>query len=218
MARCRSAPSASADGGKERRERVGAVVDMGRQLGPGGNRPMLGMVGQAVHQHRGHAERVRGLEVMRQVVEHRGPARYHAMRVDEAVIGLAHRLRVDVLERVDVADILELARHAEPLDHGFGMFARAVGEDEFAPGQVAERRRQGRGGEHGAQDRCRAHNRESHPATRRGAAPARPAWCRAGSNRSRACSAPVRAAGPSSAMMNSPMRLSIWANRLQSAG
>ena len=75
-----------ADGGEERGERVGAMINMGRQLGPGGNRPMLGVIGQAVYQHRGHAERVRGLEIVRQVVEHRSLARNSTpCGVDEAV-------------------------------------------------------------------------------------------------------------------------------------
>ena len=64
-----------ADFGEEGRERVGAVMDMGRQLGPARHRLVLGMLGHAVHQDRGHADRVRGLEIMRQVVEHRGLAR-----------------------------------------------------------------------------------------------------------------------------------------------
>src|SRR3990170_3680516 len=83
---------------------------------------------------------------MRQIVENGGLARNDAMRYDEALISLPRRLRVDIFERVDVADILELAGHAEPSRHGLSMLARAVREDEFASGQRFDRRRQFRGG------------------------------------------------------------------------
>src|SRR5262245_48494396 len=119
---------------------------MGGKLGPAGHCLMLGMRRHAVHQDRGHADRMCGLEIVRQVVEHRGLARRDVIGVDEALVSLAHRLRVKVAERMNIEDIGEQAADAEPLDHGFGMLARSVGEDEFAPRERGERRRKlGRG-------------------------------------------------------------------------
>src|ERR1700760_3025412 len=64
------------------------------------------------HQHRDHAERMRDLEVARQVLEHRGAARLDAVTGEEAVIGLRKGLRLE-LGGGDVEYVLEM-----PLDLG----------------------------------------------------------------------------------------------------
>src|SRR5262245_27432472 len=129
-----------ADFRKEGGERLGAVMNMGRKLGPARHRLVLGVRRHAVHQDRGHPNRMRGLEIVRQVVEHGGLARCDGMGADEALIGFAHRLRMEVPQRMNIEDVGEQAAYAEPLDHGFRMLARAVGEDEPAPRQPGERR------------------------------------------------------------------------------
>ena len=124
-----------ANGGEERRERLGAMVDMRRQLGPARARLVLRPRRAAVDEHRGHADGVRGLQIVRQVVEHRGARRRNAVCRDEAVIGFARRLRMDVVECVDVEDILETVEQSKPRRHGLRVLARAVGEHELPPRQ-----------------------------------------------------------------------------------
>src|SRR5262245_31204015 len=98
-------------------------MNMGGKLGPSGDRLMLGMVGQAVHQNGGHPERMRRLKIVRQVIEHRCLTWNDAARAHEALIGLARRLGVDVFQRMNVEDIGESAINAEPGCYRLSMLA-----------------------------------------------------------------------------------------------
>src|SRR5512147_2755456 len=60
-----------ADAGEEGCEGVGAVMDVGGKLAPAGHGAVLRMIGlSAGREHRGHAERMRGTKIVRQIVEH----------------------------------------------------------------------------------------------------------------------------------------------------
>src|SRR5690348_12801909 len=89
--------------------------------------------------YRRHAELMRCLQIVRQVVEHCGALRHRAAGPREALIGLLCRLGVDIFERMDVEDVVEAAENAKPRRNRLGMFARAVGEDEFPPRQCIDR-------------------------------------------------------------------------------
>src|SRR6478672_9246534 len=83
-----------ADLGEEGPERVGAVMDVGGKLAPAGDGAVLRMIGlPASHEHRGHAEGMRGAEIVRQIVEHGGSSRGHRVRPHEALVSRALRLR-----------------------------------------------------------------------------------------------------------------------------
>ena len=90
------------------------------------------------HQHRGHAERVRNGEIARQVLEHGGARRIDAVRLQEAVVGLRQRLRLQ-LGGDDVEHVVEVLMDGERPHHRVGVLARAVGEDELAAGQPLDR-------------------------------------------------------------------------------
>src|SRR5690606_27126462 len=85
-----------------------------------------------------HAEVMRHGEVARQVLEHRAARRFHAGFPQEEVIGLAVRFRHELAAH-DVEDVLKGARDAEPPGDPLGVWARAVGEDELASRQLADR-------------------------------------------------------------------------------
>ena len=90
------------------------------------------------HQHRGHAERVRHLEIARQVLEHRGLVRIDAVLVQEAVIDLRQRLGIEI-GGGDVEHVLEVVVDLEPLHHRVGVLAGAVGQDQLAARQAFDR-------------------------------------------------------------------------------
>ena len=69
--------------------------------------------------------------------------RRNAVRGEKAVIGLRRRLRLE-LGGDDIEHILETLMHGKPPHHRIGVFARAVGEDQLAAGQLFQRRAQRR--------------------------------------------------------------------------
>src|SRR5258705_12548498 len=87
-------------------------------------------VGRA-HENCRHAECVRFLEIVRDVLEHRSLAPSHPVPGDERGVGCSMRLW-HIVARGDVPDILELVQDAELGRHPLGMLARAVGEYEPA--------------------------------------------------------------------------------------
>src|SRR4026209_2963411 len=97
----------SADLGEERCKRIGTMMDMCRQLAPSGDSAMLRMVGIAAgHQHRGHAERVSGAEIMGQVVEHGGRRAGNAVWPEEPFVSRALRLGHE-LRGMNVVEVVE---------------------------------------------------------------------------------------------------------------
>ena len=141
------------------------------------------------HQHRGHAERVRHLQVARKVLEHRGARRIDAVAGEEAVVGLRQRFRLE-LGRDDVEHVLEMLVDGEPPHHRVGVLARAVGENELAAGQPLDRGAERRDWARAANGRSGGRNRESRPASSRARSSARASRCRS------ACSNPSAAGTP----------------------
>jgi len=125
-------------GPEKARQVVGDVVDVGRVATL--HLPVLaddfaGAVRN--HQHGGHAEVVRHHEIARQILEHRRAGGVDPMQVEETLVGLRRRLRLQ-FGGDDVEHRLEMLREAEPRQHLAGMIGRAVGEDQFAAGQAGD--------------------------------------------------------------------------------
>src|SRR5262245_53570640 len=126
------------------------VIDMRRVAAfklPAFAKYFAGVLGH--DQYGGHAERMWHHEITGQVFEHRRLARVDIVRLEKAVIRLRRRFRFE-LGRDDVEHVIEVAVELETRQDGIGMSARAVGQDQLAPGQSLDR---------GAQRRVRGEGR-----------------------------------------------------------
>ena len=112
--------------------------------------------------------------------------RIDAVLVEEAVVDLRQRLRIEV-GGGDVEHVLEMPVDVEPLHHRLGVLAGAVGEDQLAAGQPLDRVAELPGWAPAASGRSRARTRDSRRASCRARPSARASWCRS------ACSSPSAA-------------------------
>ena len=133
------------DAAQKADEVVGNVVDI--RLVTTRKLPLLAndFTGTGRHyQHRGHAARVRHFEIAGEVLEDRRLDRIDAVAGEEAIIDDGARLRLE-FGCGNIKNVLEVLPDFEPAHHRFGMLTRAVGENEFAAGQLGDRRRQAPG-------------------------------------------------------------------------
>ena len=85
--------------------------------------------GVGAHPHRGHAERVRLLQVARQVLEHGGARCFDGVARKKAPIGLGGRFRLE-FGGDDIEHILEMLAHRKARHHRFGVLAGGGCEKE----------------------------------------------------------------------------------------
>ena len=89
------------------------------------------------HQHGGHAEAVRHLEVAGEVLEHRRAFGLDVMAGEELLVGRRRRLRLE-LRFDDAEHVLEMRIDGEPLQHRVRVLAGPVGEDQLAARQLRD--------------------------------------------------------------------------------
>src|SRR5580704_1906042 len=126
--RASSAVMSDTDGMKEMREIVDLVIDMLAGCNRKG-RPLFRPLRAVPEPDRCHAERVRGNEVSRGVLEHRGARGVDARPGNDRVI--RGRIRFGPkADGADVPDVIKVTREPESFQHARRMLAAAIGEDE----------------------------------------------------------------------------------------
>src|SRR5215471_1792100 len=90
------------------------------------------------NEHGGHSQRVRRLQIARQVFEHAGLGRIDAVAGKKALIDLRQRFGIEIRSG-NIEHVLKMPMDLESLHDRISMLACAVGEDELPPGKSFER-------------------------------------------------------------------------------
>lgn len=104
---------------------------------------VIASLGAIVHPHGGHPQSLCRTQVLRHVLDHAGTGRIDSEARAQQFIAVGLGLGAK-LGGVNVVQMLELVADADRLQHSPGIRRIAVGEDELAPRQPPQPRRQPR--------------------------------------------------------------------------